>query len=193
MPDSMMAVVTAGGRVKMPINEGPTPWLVALKGHPGSGKSTVAAALSRACGWPILDKDDIQDTLDRHLESSGGPGYEIMFGVARRQLLHGISVILDSPFWKTTYEHARALAEEVGARLVVVECQCADEAEWRRRIEGRQGAGLPARRTTSWDALQAYRARYDAEAYAIEVPHLVVDTTVERSIIVARIRAWLDQ
>jgi predicted kinase len=175
----------------MPI-EVATPWLVALKGHPGSGKSTVGAALSREFGWPIVDKDDIQDTLDTHLASSDGPAYEIMFRVARTQLLHGISVILDSPFWKRTYDNARALADERGARLVIIECRCVDEAQWRRRIEARQGAGLPARRTTTWESLQAYRSRYDQDAYAIEAPHLIVDTASEQPGIVTRIRTWLE-
>jgi predicted kinase len=153
----------------------------------------VASSLSRALHWPVLDKEDIQDALDRRLPSGDGPGYEIMFAIARSQLRHGISVILDSPFWKTTYDHARALANEAAARLVVVECRCDDEVEWRRRIEARRVMNLPSRRTTSWDALQAYRDRYDAEAYAIEVPRLVVDTASEQSDVVARILAWLDR
>jgi predicted kinase len=177
----------------MAVIQVPRPWLIAVKGYPGSGKSTVASALSRELRWPILDKDDIQDTLDRHLPSGDGPGYEIMFQVARGQLLHGISVILDSSFWKRTYDTARALADEVGARLVVIECCCADEAEWRRRIEARQAASLPARRTTTWDALDAYRSRYDAEGYTVEVPHLSVDTASEKSGVLTRIRTWLDR
>jgi len=50
----------------------PTRWLVALKGYPGSGKSAVASALSRELHWPIVDKDDIQDTLDRPMEGWAG-------------------------------------------------------------------------------------------------------------------------
>jgi uridine kinase len=35
-----------------------TPLIVALDGRAGTGKSTVAAALARECGWPVIDGDD---------------------------------------------------------------------------------------------------------------------------------------
>jgi predicted kinase len=167
------------------------PWLVALRGAPGSGKSTIGAALSRELGWPLVDKDEIQDVLDLHLTATEGPAYEVMFRVARTQVRLGLSVILDSPFWRRTYDNALALAAEQGARLAVLECRCADEALWRRRVEARQGTGLPTRRTSTWDALQAYRQRYEQDAYAIAVPHLVVDTAEEPSAIVSQVRSWL--
>src|SRR5262245_50335998 len=115
-----------------------TPLLVALKGYPGCGKSTLGAALSRELAWPIIHKDVIQRVLERHDVADGAPGYEIAFQFARSQLECGVSVILDTPFWSQTHDNARALTAEVGARLVVVECRCADEVEWRRRIEARQ-------------------------------------------------------
>lgn len=42
-------------------------WLVAFKGYPGSGQSTLARAVSRRLGWPLIDKDDVcpDDTLWR--------------------------------------------------------------------------------------------------------------------------------
>jgi predicted kinase len=169
------------------------PWLVALKGYPGCGKSTVAAALSRELGWPLIEKDAIQRILDRHRVAGDAPGYEIMLQLARSHLRHGISIILDSPFWKLTYDNAQALADEHGARLVVIECRCADEAEWRRRIGARQGDGSPVQRTTTWESLQEFRRRYDSETYAITVPHLVVDTSTEQPETVADIRAWLQR
>jgi len=176
--------------------DAPTPWLVALKGYPGCGKSTVGAALSRQLGWPLIDKDNVQDVLDRHGVAGEGAAYDVVFQVARGQLARGLSVIVDSPLWQRTYDNARALADEVGARLIVVECRCTDETVWRRRIEARQGNGLPPRRTTSWESLQAFRARYDRDrnqdAYPIEVPHLIVDTSTEQpDRVVTRIQDWL--
>jgi len=167
------------------------PWLVALKGLPGCGKSTVAATLSRSFGWPIVDKDDIQDAIDAHLAASDGPAYEIMFRVARSQLRQGLSVIVDSPLWKQTYDNARALAEEQHACLAVIECRCADERVWRQRIEARKGAGLPARRTTSWESLLAYRSRYELNPYEITVQHLVIETDTDRTDIVSLVRSRL--
>src|SRR5438034_10692562 len=117
--------------------EATTPLLVALKGYPGCGKSTVGAALSRELRWPIVDKDAIQVVLDRHRVADEGAGYEVALQVARSQLAHGISVIVDSPFWRQTYDNAQTLADDIGARLVVVECRCEDEVQWRGRIEAR--------------------------------------------------------
>ena len=170
----------------------PPPWLLMLKGYPGSGKSTLAAALSRRFGWPLVDKDDIQACLDPLLPESDAPAYEIMFRIARRQLQHGPGVICDSPLWQATYENARALAEATGARLVIVECRCPD-ATLRRRIEARDSAALPPRRTTSWSALLAYRARYDAAPCAIAAQRLVVDTVVDPERLVDQIGRWLQQ
>jgi energy-coupling factor transporter ATP-binding protein EcfA2 len=54
-------------------------WLLALKGPPGCGKSTLAAALSQRLGWPLIDKDDVKDLLDGKAADAGGLAYEIMF------------------------------------------------------------------------------------------------------------------
>ena len=40
------------------------PTLLALKGPPGSGKTTLARAISRQLRWPLIDKDDIRDLTD---------------------------------------------------------------------------------------------------------------------------------
>ena len=41
--------------------------LVALKGMPGSGKSTLGRALSKQLGGPVIDKDDVKDLIDGHI------------------------------------------------------------------------------------------------------------------------------
>ena len=39
------------------------------QGHPGTGKSTLAASLARALRWALIDKDDIRDALEACLTS----------------------------------------------------------------------------------------------------------------------------
>lgn len=93
-------------------------WLLAMKGLSGCGKSTLSRALSKQLGWPLIDKDDIRDLLDNHIPAAGALAYDIMFNVARRQLLQGMSVVCDSPLTGTRgYEHAQEIVDEAHASL----------------------------------------------------------------------------
>jgi predicted kinase len=169
-------------------------WLVALKGAPGSGKSTLGRALSRHSGWPLVDKDDILDVLDGHTPEAGALAYETMFNIARRQLLQGLNVICDSPLaYRLTYENAARIAKETNACLAIVECQCPDEDVWRCRIDARQALDLPTHHTTDWAAVQFFQRRTAGDAdYPIVHPHLVVNTMAAVSELCAQVMAWLD-
>ena len=91
-------------------------WLIVLKGLAGSGKSTLSRVLGQQLGWPVVDKDDIKDLLDGHAPAAGPLAYAIMFNVARRQLLQGLSVIRYSPLTGSiSYERAVAIAAETQA------------------------------------------------------------------------------
>ncbi|SRR5579884_3924427 len=50
-------------------------WLLALRGFPGSGKSSLAGALSRALRWPLGDKDDVKDILHGQVADADGLSY----------------------------------------------------------------------------------------------------------------------
>ncbi|MHB8646314.1 MAG: AAA family ATPase [Thermomicrobiales bacterium] len=170
-------------------------WLIVFRGVAGSGKSTVSRALSRAQGWPVVDKDDVKDILDGHADDAGGRAYLVMFNVARRQLLQGLSVVCDSPLsFAQFYERARQIAAETGAMLAIIECHCPDGAIWRERINGRKALGLPAHHQTDWEA---YRIHLDRMLPAMQYPitdrHLVVDTTRPLIHIVTEITNWLER
>lgn len=170
------------------------PLLIALKGHPGSGKSAVGRALGRQLGIPVIDKDDIKDVLDGLCDDPGGLAYTAMFNVARRQLVQGLSVICDSPLSEPTgYTEASCVAHDTTARLVVVECFCSSQEEWRRRIEARSSLRLPAHHVTTWGDLEAHlRRRNLISNYLINEPHLVVDTLSSLDDVVRRIMQWLE-
>jgi predicted kinase len=169
-------------------------WLLALKGHAGSGKSTLGRMLSSRLGWPIIDKDDIKDILDGHTTEAGPLAYETMFNIARRQLQQGLNVICDSPLaYRTGYEKARQIATETHARLAIIECYCSDEQEWSRRINARKSLRLPAHHQVDWDAMQAYLASVRQESsYPISDPYLRVDTVKPLEDIVSEVQRWLE-
>jgi predicted kinase len=169
------------------------PVLIAFKGHPGSGKSAVARALGRFLSVPVIDKDDIKDVLGGICEDSGGLAYTAMFSIARRQLLQGLSVICDSPLSEPAgYTAACCVAHDSSARLVVIECFCSSQEEWRRRIERRAALRLPAHHITDWPALEEHmRRRREISNYPIDEPHLVLDTVEPLGQVLERIIVWL--
>ncbi|ONM51419.1 hypothetical protein ZEAMMB73_Zm00001d018831 [Zea mays] len=66
------------------------PVVVAMKGHPGSGKSTAARAIATALCCPLLDKDDVRDCM-LPLEGLAAAGmlndlsYAVLWRMAERQ------------------------------------------------------------------------------------------------------------
>lgn len=168
------------------------PWLIAFKGEAGSGKSTLSRALSRRLRWPLIDKDDARDLVD---DANPGLAYDLMFSMVRRQLLQGLSVICDSPLsYQRGYDHARAIADETHARLVIVECHCSDESVWRERIDGRKRLDLPSHHQTDWETMRARSmAGSDPAHYPINHPLLVVETLRPVDDLCAEVAAWLEQ
>lgn len=129
-----------------------------MKGHPASGKSTLAAALSARLAWPLIDKDDIKDHT-AHLPDGNDLAYRVMWAVVRRQLVQGLSVIVDSPLsYPIGYATGQALAAETGANLLVVELTL-DENTWRRRLNQRVQTAT-GHKIAGWPAMQALLQEY---------------------------------
>lgn len=102
--------------------------IIVLAGMPGAGKTTLGIAISRALGVPMLDKD----TLKAPLLAAGisepvaaSTAYALFFAVARDLVVvQGQSVILDSPtIYPQILATARAIAEEVGAKVKIIACR----------------------------------------------------------------------
>lgn len=171
------------------------PLLIAMKGHPGTGKSTLAQALAHRLGLPLLDKDDVKDhTL--HLPEGNALAYAITWQIVETQLRQGLSVVADTPLsYPEDFAAVLALVARRQANWLVVETQLA-EAEWRQRLDGRTPADS-THKVRGWAAMQELLARYnDCWRFPIDpAHHLVIDTALplagQVALVVRRVEAEL--
>ncbi len=150
------------------------PLLIAMCGLPGTGKSTLAAALARRLGMVHLATDVTRKRI-AGLAPTARPDaaiaatlyspemtrrtYAALRREARTWLARGISVILDGTY---NDPRERALARDVarrrGARFLLVETSVSD-AEARERLVAR--AGDPAAVSdATWEIYQQFRPTY---------------------------------
>ncbi|MCD7456771.1 hypothetical protein HAX54_033043 [Datura stramonium] len=160
------------------------PTILAMKGHPGTGKSTLAKSIARTLKCPLIDKDHFKDCtkpLQVVTKLLNDLSYEAMWRVASTQLDLGLSVVIDSPLSRRAHlDRILELADRSGARVVILECKPRDEAEWRRRLERRSEVdGSSWHKPSTWQEmeklLEGYEGCWDYDIG--EVPRLVVDTT----------------
>jgi aminoglycoside phosphotransferase family enzyme/predicted kinase len=99
--------------------------LILMTGLPGTGKSTVAAALARELGTSVLSTDRIRAEKPaprRFTTADKGGVYERMFTRAARRLSGGRPVILDGTFYLERLRRAgAALGRRAGVPVFVVE------------------------------------------------------------------------
>lgn len=131
--------------------------MVLVGGAPGSGKSTVADRVGAALSWVVLGSDELRKVLlglpvGADLSSAPGAGayapeavagvYREMLVEAGRLLRGGESVVLDASWLQADRrDEAQALALEVHATFIEIECQVADDERERRIVERRAVGG----------------------------------------------------
>jgi len=118
----------------------PKPTLVLMAGMPGAGKSTLALALGRELGWPVLDKDTIKVALleEEVPESIAGPAsYYVPLALCRDLVgPQQLSVIFDSPAaYPNVVEQAQKITEAAGGLLKVVFCHAGSKVRNQRLSE----------------------------------------------------------
>jgi predicted kinase len=137
--------------------------LIVMRGYPGTGKSTIARAISAALHAPLIDRDILrQKAVDifGNLPHVGRFSYELMFALTEEQLSLGLSVVVDSPLtYRTTYEQAKELAQTFHVPMLVVHCQCSPEVQ-KRRLEGRVGK-VSEFQITSWEEWMQWKPRFE--------------------------------
>ncbi len=140
------------------------PTLVLVTGLQGTGKSTIADAAGRLLGAPVLAHDwamsglrpygTIQHALDAMTPPGhGAVGWSILTALARAQLRRDAAVVLDGMARAPDVERCRAVAEEEGARFVVIVTVMSDAGLHRSRIDGRDRA-IPNWYELDWSHVQ---------------------------------------
>lgn len=127
------------------------PTLVVVAGLSGTGKTTLANAVSKAADMPVLSSDIIRKQLaglkpDEHKAYAYGAGiyseaftdktYATLADRAGRMLKAGRSVIIEATFARRRHLSAALdAAKEVGAQPRVIECRATDETVMRNMAE----------------------------------------------------------
>lgn len=134
-----------------------TTLLVVFAGLPGAGKTTVSRAVADRLGATFLRVDTIESAVQTWLAPVGDSpvGYVAAAQVAHDQLVAGRDVVVDAVnAVDLAREGWRRLADGTGVQLRWVEVVCTDEAEHRRRVEGRTG-DWPGHAPPTWEAVRA--------------------------------------
>lgn len=158
--------------------------LYIFSGLPGTGKSTLSAALARELRAAYLRVDVVEQAMRVAGAWIDGPaGYIVCYGIASQNLRLGLDVIADTvnPIHETR-QAWREVAVSLGIPYREIEVICSDEREHRHRIDTR-AADIPDFVLPTWEEVQT--RQYDVW----DREHIVIDTahrTVDESLMILR-------
>ena len=160
-------------------NKGVQP-LYIFGGLPGTGKSTLSAALAKELRATYLRVDVVEQAMRTAGIAVNGPeGYMVCYELAKQNLSLGLDVIADTvnPI-SITRQAWRGVAESLQIPFVEIEVVCSDEHEHQHRVCTR-GTDIPGLILPTWDEVK--NRQYEAWNQV----RIIIDTadqTVEESI-----------
>jgi len=163
--------------------------LIVFGGLPGSGKSTLSAAVARRLGAAYLRVDAVESAMwecgiDRG-QPTGLAAYGVVQAIAAANLGLGTTVVADAVnAVEPARDGWRGVAAAASVALRVVEVVCSDPAEHRRRVESRE-PGPGQRFVPTWAQVQAREWEPWTE------PRLTVDTMTPSVELVERILEYV--
>ncbi len=158
--------------------------LYIFSGLPGTGKSTLSAALSQELRAAYLRVDVVEQAMRVAGVWVDGPaGYIVCYELASQNLRLGLDVVADTvnPI-RETREAWRDVAQFHGVPFIEIEVTCSDEHVYRTRITSRV-SDIPGLALPTWEDVKT--RQYDGW----DRDHIVIDTarhTVSESLITLR-------
>jgi predicted kinase len=118
------------------------PKCIIVSGRPGSGKTTLAAELSRRLYLPKVSRDEVKEGYvstfgvkhDQLPNDTNGKANEVFFGTVLNLLEGSVSVVVEAAFQHKLWTLVVPRIEEV-ARTFVVICDLDAETSARRHLE----------------------------------------------------------
>jgi predicted kinase len=176
------------------------PLLILFSGLMGTGKSTLAEALGKETGFPVISSDITRKKLagvasnERHFEQfdSGiyspeatSATYEELFARAKEYLQQGQPVILDASFKKHNMRQALIdLAQENSAEAYIIECVL-DEAEVKKRLDKRVAEGSIS--DGRWEIFETQKRDFDKITEFPRRNHVIINTSAPASVLIKEI------
>ncbi|CAN7611599.1 AAA family ATPase [Paenibacillus sp. LjRoot56] len=145
--------------------------LYIFSGLPGTGKSTLSAALAGKIRATYLRVDVVEQAMrDTGTWINGPAGYIVCYETASHNLRLGLDVVADTvnPIHETR-QSWRDVAQSLGIPFVEIEVVCSDEREHRRRITTRL-TDIPGFALPTWDEVKT--RQYDVW----DRDHIIIDT-----------------
>jgi aminoglycoside phosphotransferase family enzyme/predicted kinase len=175
--------------------------LVLVGGPPASGKSTLAGAIARETGWPVLRSDVVRKqlaglaprthagaALDEGIYTSRATDdtYSALLAKARAGLELGSSVIIDASWADESHRAlARLVATETSSELVELQCDAPRAVRTARAAErattrtdasdaGPELVGVLGERFTAWPSARKIDTTSASDAVAAETTALLL-------------------